>query len=78
MSRNFPLHNSQQWAVWHEKSGFFLGRFCWGQGNHYGPVIPTFSSKKACKEAISRLTCYKYEVRPMRVSVTVMRLEHSS
>ena len=71
-----PIHQTLQWAVCHSVEKFFCGKYCWDKDDYvYWPTVPTFCTKKDCLRAIGKMRSFAEYAVPVRVSVTLMKLE---
>lgn len=52
-------------------SPFLAGRFCWDGATNDCPEVPTFKTKKLCKEAIKAMRSYRKDSKPIRVKLSI-------
>lgn len=68
------MNNAEKrWAVFVTSYGrsFLAGRYCWQGATKDDIAVPTFRTRKLCREAISRMNSYRKEARPVKVTVTI-------
>ena len=66
-------HIETRWAAWNYKAKQFCGRYCWSDcpriNDKNGCRVPTFRTRELARNAIRRMTSYREESRPIKVTI---------